>query len=202
MPKIYNCFQLFNYILFFCVACYMLGWINKYNFVAGSLGKQSVSMKSDPPGIDYSAEDQNMYTPRILGIYMVPSVEYIIAVFSVLRCGEAFLPLDPSWPKERILSIVSSSKADFIIGRLSSVDSRSCHDLGKAHWLVDCSTCPVLFVSVEDNLRHHFGSSNLLWPCENERLRQFCYLMYTSGSTGKPKGVCGTESGRPRRSFY
>lgn len=132
---------------------------------------------------------------------MVPSVEYIIAVFSVLRCGEAFLPLDPSWPKQRILSVVSSSNVELIIGGLSSVEGGS-YCIDRAHWLVECSTCPVLCISAKVDVRDPFSSSNLPWPCENESLRWFCYLMYTSGSTGKPKGVCGTEKGKPRLSPY
>lgn len=136
-----------------------------------------------------------------MGIYIVPSVEYIISVLSVLRCGEAFMPLDPSWPKERISSIVSSSKADLVIWCRSSTNG-SCHQLDESHWLVDCSSCPVLFISMKENLEEHFVSSHLAWPCEKESLRLFCYLMYTSGSTGKPKGVCGTEPGKTVGFFY
>ncbi|KAK3003938.1 hypothetical protein RJ639_018691 [Escallonia herrerae] len=133
------------------------------------------------PGIQRSAEYPKKYTPRIVGIFVVPSVNYIISVLSVLRCGEAFVPLDPSWPQERILSIVSSSEADLI--------------LDKSHWLVNCSSRPILLISAKDSLEEHAAPSQLAWPCESERPSLFCYLMYTSGSTGKPKGVCGTESG-------
>lgn len=126
---------------------------------------------------------------------MGPSVEYIIAVLSVLRCGEAFMPLDPSWPKERILSIVSSSNVDLIIGCRSSFDTSGHFKLDESHWLVDCSSCPVLSMSMEDKLQNHHDASELIWPCEKEEPRLFCYLIYTSGSTGKPKGICGSEKG-------
>ncbi|KAJ8449006.1 hypothetical protein Cgig2_004061 [Carnegiea gigantea] len=52
---------------------------------------------------------------KILGVYMVPSVEYVIAVLSILRCGMVFLPLDPSWPKERILFHVLCISIDEIL---------------------------------------------------------------------------------------
>ncbi|KAI8021214.1 putative acyl-activating enzyme 19 [Camellia lanceoleosa] len=153
-------------------------------------------------GLKQSTEDQYMYTPKILGIYMVPSVEYIIAVLSVLRCGEAFMPLDPLWPKERISTIVSLSNVDLIIRCQSSFDGSGCHEPDKSDGLVDCSTCPELFISMKENLQQQFGSSNLAWHCENEKTRSFCYLMYTSGSTGKPKGVCGTETGLVNRVLW
>ncbi|KAF7807813.1 putative acyl-activating enzyme 19 isoform X1 [Senna tora] len=61
------------------------------------------------PSGETKADPNKEYRPKIVGIYMPPSVEYIVSVLSVLRCGEAFLPLDPFWPKGRILPIVSSS---------------------------------------------------------------------------------------------
>ncbi|CAL5398258.1 unnamed protein product [Camellia sinensis] len=136
---------------------------------------QSECSNSSCLGVEQSTEDQYMYTPKILGIYMVPSVEYIIAVLSVLRCGEAFMPLDPLYPKKEYQPF-------------------GCHKPDKSDGFVDCSTCRELFISMKENLQQQFGSSNLAWHCENEKTRSFCYLMYTSGSTGKPKAVCVTET--------
>ncbi|XP_028791221.1 putative acyl-activating enzyme 19 isoform X3 [Neltuma alba] len=133
------------------------------------------------------------YRPKIVGIYMSPSVEYIVAVLSVLRSGEAFLPLDPFWPYGRIQSVVSSSKADLIIKSRSSFGKGNSGQLDDSHWAVHSSSCAILNFSMEENLPE--CTADLAWPCENDKKRSFCYLMYTSGSTGKPKGVCGTEQG-------
>lgn len=153
---------------------------------------QSILGSSDQ-GLEQYKQLHKTYCPRIVGIYMEPSVEYIVAVLSVLRCGEAFLPLDPSWPNERVQLVISSSKASLIVGYGSSVGG-TCHQLDKLQWLIDKGSYPVFYMSMEDFIPK---KSDLLlgWPCESERLRSFCYLMYTSGSTGKPKGVCGTEVG-------
>lgn len=126
---------------------------------------------------------------------MEPSIEYIVAVLSVLRCGEAFMPLDPTWPKARILSLVSYSKADLVIGTDTSTEGNCCHMLDSSEWLVDEGSCPVLSVSFKESIKELSHPLILGWPCECDSLRSFCYLMYTSGSTGKPKGVCGTEIG-------
>ncbi|OVA02848.1 AMP-dependent synthetase/ligase [Macleaya cordata] len=152
---------------------------------------------------DQSSELQEMASaPKILGIYMTPSLEYIVTVLSVLRCGEAFLPLDPSWPNERILSIVSSAKVDLIIKCKSSFDKSDSHQLDKSDWLADDSSCPILFMSMKGNCKEYFDQSDLVWPCESRKKLMFCYLMYTSGSTGKPKGVCGTEKGLLNRYLW
>ncbi|KMT10186.1 hypothetical protein BVRB_5g119470 [Beta vulgaris subsp. vulgaris] len=134
-------------------------------------------------------------TTKLLGVFMVPSVEYVVTVLSIFRCGGAFLPLDPSWPKERILSIISSSNVDLIIGCLNSGKERSTHLLDESHWLVNCCKFHVLCISIDGILEQSCGKLDLVWPCESRSLRKFSYLMYTSGSTGKPKGVCGTEEG-------
>ena len=131
-------------------------------------------------------------------MYAWPSVEYVAAVLAVLRCGEAFLPLDPSWPEERVLLAVSASNAALV---LSSGGS-------PADTMFKSSACPVL--RLDGDIRQWsndggvgIGGEELVWPCERERLREFCYVMFTSGSTGRPKGVCGTEKGKkfnaPRR---
>ncbi|KAL2514087.1 putative acyl-activating enzyme 19 [Forsythia ovata] len=162
----------------------------------------SESFESSSLSLQYSTEFQNTYTPKVIGIFMEPSVEYIVAVLSILRCGEAFMPLDPTWPKSRILSVVSLSKADLIIGCESSIWGNCCHRLDTFQWLIDDGSCPVLSISMKNNIKEQFHSSLLAWPCESENVRSFCYLMYTSGSTGKPKGVCGTEIGLLNRFLW
>lgn len=146
--------------------------------------------------------ETSMSTPKILGIYMPPSVEYIIAVLSVLRCGEAFLPLDPLWPKDRILSIISRSGADLIITCGSSFGKNGCQTLDKSHWLMESACCSVLCFSLEENVEEPMNESSLVWPCKKETQRIFSYLMYTSGSTGQPKAVFGTEQGLLNRFLW
>ncbi|XP_057455302.1 putative acyl-activating enzyme 19 [Lotus japonicus] len=162
----------------------------------------SESSETVVPGAEPMADSGEEYRPKIVGIYMPPSVEYVVAFLSVLRCGEAFLPLDPFWPKERILSVASSSNVDLIIGSWSSFGKSNLDDLDESHWLVKSVNCPVLNYSIEENVQESGCSSNLAWPCASEKKRSFCYLMYTSGSTGKPKGVCGTERGLSNRFLW
>ncbi|KAL7083464.1 hypothetical protein ACP275_14G164300 [Erythranthe tilingii] len=160
------------------------------------------SLQYSSQSVEHSTNFPNICTPKVVGIYMEPSVEYIVAVLSVLRCGEAFMPLDPSWPKARILSLLSSSKANLVIGIESSNEEKLFHRLDTRSWLVSEGKCPVLCVCMKDIIKEQSRSLVLEWPCENERLRSFCYLMYTSGSSGKPKGVCGTEIGLINRFMW
>ncbi|KAL1540032.1 putative acyl-activating enzyme 19 isoform X2 [Salvia divinorum] len=171
------------------------------NIISEKSGHISEYLESSSQSMQRPTKTRNMHIPKVVGIYMEPSVEYIVAVLSILRCGEAFMPLDPSWPKERILSLLSYSKADLVIGTDKSIDGNCCHRLDSSKWLVDEGQSPVLSFSLKETINRQ---SRLIlgWPCENESLRSFCYLMYTSGSTGKPKGVCGTEIGLLNRFLW
>ncbi|KAL3026908.1 hypothetical protein AAZX31_03G019100 [Glycine max] len=191
----------------------LLGADDPHLITAQSRGNDSVnceegtvqtpeSLETVMPSEGVMNESSREYRPKIVGIYMPPSVEYVVAVLSVLRCGEAFLPLDPFWPNERILSVAYSSNVDLIIGSQSSFGKSNLDKLDESHWLVKSINCPVLNYSIDENIQVCSGPTDLTWPCANEKRRSFSYLMYTSGSTGKPKGVCGTEQGLSNRFLW
>ncbi|CAA6669612.1 unnamed protein product [Spirodela intermedia] len=132
--------------------------------------------------------------PQIVGVHIAPSVEYVIAILSILRCGEAFLPLDPLWPQERLLYVAACSRTDLIITCSISSQGGISVQNSKTVWVQDRNEFSVLYFSMGSTLPKN-GPSELDWPCKAKSPRLYCYLMYTSGSTGKPKGVCGTEEG-------
>ncbi|KAJ0964374.1 hypothetical protein J5N97_029496 [Dioscorea zingiberensis] len=157
-----------------------------------SHGEQTLSSSGSLSELNGSPLTSRM--PIIIGVFIAPSIEYIVSVLSILKCGEAFLPLDPSWPEERLLSVISSSGTVIIL---------KCHPScsTEVDWIVNRSGCSVLYVYVEASLKKN-AACDLVCPCESKIPRRFCYVMYTSGSTGKPKGVCGTERGLLNRFWW
>ncbi|TQC45696.1 amino acid adenylation domain-containing protein, partial [Rhodococcus sp. WS4] len=114
------------------------------------------------------------------------SIESVLSMLAVAKAGAAFLPVDPSYPAERIEHMLGDSGS--VVGVTVS-DSRS-RLPDSVPWLVLdgqefrtlCAAQPVSAVTDADRAR----------PLH---LENPAYLIYTSGSTGRPKGVVVTHSG-------
>ena len=85
----------------------------------------------------------------------------------------AFIPIDPNYPKNRIDQILEDSDSKFVITSEDiEYDGENRFDVGK-----------LLEESDDSNPNVELTPDNL------------CFLIYTSGSTGKPKGVMITHRG-------
>ena len=99
-----------------------------------------------------------------------PSNELIIAMLAALKCGAAYVPLDPSYPQERLAYMLADSGASVLL-TTSDLASRF-------------AGCGVSIVSLD---AAHPTVATLLpnaWTPDHP----LC-VIYTSGSTGRPKGV-------------
>lgn len=108
-----------------------------------------------------------------VGIALDRSPLMIVAMLAVLKCGAAYIPLDPGFPHERILYMLENSDAKVLITAQKYKQHFAC----KAKELI-----------VEDFLLeiNQFSevAPEVYFPSDN-----LAYILYTSGSTGKPKGV-------------
>lgn len=110
-----------------------------------------------------------------IGLLFEPTVERYIALLAVLKAGMAFVPLDLSFPPERLTSILEDAGVEVILTR---------SDLRGV--LGERSQCIFVLDEMEEELARE-SSSRL--PREGRGADDLAYLIYTSGSTGKPKGV-------------
>lgn len=65
----------------------------------------------------------------IVALMMERSDEFVIGVLAVIKAGGAYLPIDPGYPKQRILSVLKDSKAKVVITREQHVLSLPFHEL-------------------------------------------------------------------------
>ncbi len=103
------------------------------------------------------------------------SIEMIIAVLGILKAGAAYVPVDPTYPKERIAFMLRDADAGIV------VTSRACSEIASAG-----NARPMIRIDGDWKNIDQFSAAN---PGIIASPSSLCYVIYTSGSTGIPKGV-------------
>ena len=67
--------------------------------------------------------DIGVGSEALCGIYMERSMEMLVAMLGILKAGGAYLPLDPTYPAQRISFMLEDSKASFVLTQDGLVDS-------------------------------------------------------------------------------
>ena len=111
---------------------------------------------------------------EVVGIYMDRSLEMLVALLGTLKSGAAYLPLDPSHPRDRIDFIVDEAKVPVLL-----TQSHLAVRVPKSEARVVCLDGDWELIARESDSK----VSSAVGP------RDLAYVIYTSGSTGKPKGV-------------
>ena len=140
---------------------------------------------------EYSYQDLDRYANSIarhlssrgvqardrVGILLKRSIETYAAIIAVLKLGATYIPLDTSYPIDRINYIIDDADITLLISTELVVAQK------------DKINCPQVLLDREKKviagLRDSRPEVSLPAHPENE----VCYIIYTSGSTGRPKGV-------------
>ena len=114
--------------------------------------------------------NNNVQYKDVVGVFLPRSIELIISIFAILKCGSTYMPLYTGYPDDRINYMLQNSNAKIVLTN-SSLNNR-------------INLIPSL---VLDN----FKDISLVQNFANKKTtaNDIAYIIYTSGSTGRPKGV-------------
>jgi len=106
-----------------------------------------------------------------IGVCLQNPLQATLAFIGILKAGAAFLPLDPTYPDERLNYMITDCNCDLVIADQElppRLPEASSHFVEFPDLLQDCDTpAPDGYADPSD----------------------LAYIIYTSGSTGQPKGV-------------
>ncbi|QXC44703.1 non-ribosomal peptide synthetase [Rhodococcus qingshengii] len=109
----------------------------------------------------------------LVAVILPRSVELVVTLLAVVKAGGGYLPIDPTYPAERIAYTLGDARPVCVVAAGDVVDVE----------------VPVLDVMALD-LANYDGSPVSDGDRRSAlRADDIAYVIYTSGSTGKPKGV-------------
>ncbi len=110
----------------------------------------------------------------LIGVFMERTRDLVPAIFGVLKSGAAYVPLDPSYPHERLAAILEDSHAPIVLTQQSLLAKLSNEN---TNFVCVDSDWDKISPEPRDNPQTPVTPDNL------------AYVLFTSGSTGRPKGV-------------
>ncbi|VVP65080.1 Linear gramicidin synthase subunit D [Pseudomonas fluorescens] len=110
-----------------------------------------------------------------VGLALHRGPQLIVSLLAVLKSGAAYVPLDPTYPTERLAYMIDDSRLDLLLHESGLLEDRQ----GVPRLTLENTSTPVGAQLARDGVR----------PATDD----LAYIIYTSGSTGQPKGVAITH---------
>ncbi|MBL1175482.1 amino acid adenylation domain-containing protein [Pantanalinema sp. GBBB05] len=118
-------------------------------------------------------QEQGIQPDDLVGLCVERSIDMLVGMLGILKAGGTYVPIDPSYPPERITNIVSDAQVSVV--------------LTQAKWLSILPNVAVTALCLDRDWEQiALAEADLVCQSQAEHL---AYVIYTSGSTGKPKGV-------------
>lgn len=109
-----------------------------------------------------------------VGLCTERSIDMIVSMVSILKCGAAYLPLDPYYPQDRLSMMMEDSQIKTVIVTDLSTGIIKTDHLNTIN-----------INQLAEDIRKEDPSD----ISEEVNSKDLAYILYTSGSTGRPKGV-------------
>ncbi|MBK9264654.1 MAG: amino acid adenylation domain-containing protein [Polyangiaceae bacterium] len=110
----------------------------------------------------------------LVGLCIERSIDAMVAILGVLKAGGAFVPLDPSYPSERLRFMLEDASISILLTNRKNAGVLP--EYGGRTIVLDDEAAAI---AAQAESR----------PVSNAGHEHLAYVIYTSGSTGRPKGV-------------
>ncbi|MBC8943854.1 non-ribosomal peptide synthetase/type I polyketide synthase [Xenorhabdus indica] len=117
---------------------------------------------------------QENQTSPLVSVVMEKGREQVIAVIAILLAGRAYLPIDASYPQQRIHQLLALGEVDTVLTQPKFAQQLNWPD-------------NIQIISLDETLLNNLPTTNK--PSLSVRPEDLAYVIFTSGSTGTPKGV-------------
>ncbi len=152
---------------------------HKANFLPGAtalrVGHESLTYAKLAQGANRLAfllGKQHAIPGSAIALCLDRSPQLILAVLGIVQAGCAYVPIDPTYPAERIAAMIEDAKPPVVI-------------TSKAHQHLFIGTAANVLLIEDIDLEN---GPLFEEPCP-AKADDLLYILFTSGSTGRPKGV-------------
>ena len=116
----------------------------------------------------------------MLGLLLERGAQMVVAELAILKTGAAYVPLDPAYPRERLVYMLEQCEARFVVTNAPTRDLLA---------TLSGDTLPLFDLDHESAAIAEQSSEPLERDARDALTEDPAYVVYTSGSTGRPKGV-------------
>ncbi len=121
---------------------------------------------------------QGVGPERLVGLWADRSIEMLVGMLAVWKAGGAYLPLDPSYPTQRLEMMIADARPMLLLGSAPALGMQLAAGVPR--------------LSMEGGAQGMTPGAARAGVTHGGHC---AYVIYTSGSTGTPKGVVVTQAG-------
>lgn len=123
---------------------------------------------------------QGIGVGALVGVLAERSFEMVASLYAILKAGGVYVPLDPSYPPERLRNMLEDAQGPLVLAQPSLLG------------LLPTGITRVIALDSSWRTYEHESGEDLEPVATPDDL---AYVIFTSGSTGRPKGAMNTHRG-------